>query len=126
MKKMSRREVSWLLAHSELALVFAMRSRRVHAWRLRRNRWLLWSAIGSTALVVATVYVPALQGPFATHALGPAEAAVTFLLALVPFVALEAAKGARAVTAVSDRAARAGRATSPGVSRRATRPGDLH
>ena len=80
------------LALSELALVFAMRSRRVHAWRLRRNRWLLWSAIGSAALVVAAVYVPALQGPLATRALGPAEAAVTFLLALVPFVVLEAVK----------------------------------
>ena len=80
------------LALSELALVFAMRSRRVHAWRLQRNRSLLWSAIGSAALVVAAVYVPALQGPLATHALGPTEAAVTFALALVPFTALEAAK----------------------------------
>jgi P-type Ca2+ transporter type 2C len=80
------------LAFSELALVFAMRSRSVQAWRLPPNRWLLWSALGSAALVVATVYLPALQGPLATRALGPGEAVLTFVLALVPFVALEAAK----------------------------------
>ena len=80
------------LALSELALVFAMRSRRVHAWGLPRNRWLLWSTIGSAALVVAAVYIPALQGPLATDALGPPEAAVTLALALVPFAALEVAK----------------------------------
>ncbi|HSB38982.1 MAG TPA: HAD-IC family P-type ATPase, partial [Gaiellaceae bacterium] len=80
------------LALSELVLVFAMRSRRVQAWRLPPNRWLLWSAIGSAALVAAAVYVPALQGPLATHALGPAQAAVAVVLALVPFVVLEALK----------------------------------
>jgi hypothetical protein len=69
-----------------------MRSRSVQAWRLPANRWLLWSSLGSAALVVAAVYVPALQGPLATHALGPAEAAVTSVLALVPFVALEGTK----------------------------------
>ncbi len=80
------------LALSELALVFAMRSPRVAAWRLPRNSWLLWSAIGSTALVAAAIYVPALQGPLATHSLDAAEAAVAAGLALVPFVLAEAAK----------------------------------
>lgn len=80
------------LALSELVLVFAMRSRRVQAWRLPPNRWLLWSAIGSAALVGAAVYVSGLQGPLATNALGPAEATVTLVLALVPFAVLEALK----------------------------------
>ena len=80
------------LALSELALVFAMRSPRVAAWRLPRNSWLLWSAIGSTALVAAAVYLPALQGPLATHSLDAAEAAVAAGLALVPFALAEAAK----------------------------------
>ncbi len=74
-------------------------------WRLPPNPWLLWSAIGSAALEAAAVYVPALQGPLATNALGPAEATVTLVLALVPFAVLEA-------PGVSDRAAPAATATS--------------
>jgi Ca2+-transporting ATPase len=90
------------LALSELALVFAMRSPRVAAWRLPRNAWLLWSTIGSATLVAAAIYIPALHGPLATHSLDVAQAAVAAGLALVPFVLAEAAKAlARATRVVS-------------------------
>ena len=42
--------------------------------------------------MVLAVYVPALHGPFGTASLGPAEAAVVLLLALVPAAVAEAGK----------------------------------
>jgi Ca2+-transporting ATPase len=81
------------LALSELALVFALRSPREHAWRLPRNDWLLASALGSAVLVAAAVYLPVLQGPLATEPLGASPALVAGALALVPLLAIELAKG---------------------------------
>ena len=80
------------LALSELALVFAMRSTRLQAWQLPRNPWLVWSVLGSTALVVFLVYLPQAHAAFATHSLGVVAAAVSVVLALLPFAVLELAK----------------------------------
>jgi Ca2+-transporting ATPase len=80
------------LALSELALVFAIRSPYAHAWQLPRNPWLLWSAAGSAALVVAAVYLPFMHEPFATVSLGIREATVAVALALAPLVAIETGK----------------------------------
>ena len=80
------------LALAELALVFALRSRSVAAWRLPVNRWLVASVVASMTAVLAAVYVPAARAPFATVALGPGGAATALALALVPLLAVEAAK----------------------------------
>jgi calcium-translocating P-type ATPase len=81
------------LALSELALVFAIRSPQAQAWQLARNAWLLWSVIGSTALIGAVVYLPWAHEPFATDSLGALEAIVSAALALVPLVVVEVGKG---------------------------------
>jgi Ca2+-transporting ATPase len=80
------------LALSELALVFAIRSARAQAWQLARNAWLVWSVIGSTALIGAVVYLPWAHEPFATRSLGASEAIVSVALALVPLVIVEVGK----------------------------------
>ncbi len=80
------------LALSELALVFAIRSPHAHAWQLPRNRWLLWSTIGSAALVAAVVYLPLAHEPFATVSLGLREALVVAALAVAPLIAVETGK----------------------------------
>jgi P-type Ca2+ transporter type 2C len=81
------------LALSELALVFTIRSPHLHAWQLPLNRWLLWSAAGSAALVAAVIYLPLAHGPFATVSLSGPEASVTVVLAFVPLMLLELCKG---------------------------------
>ncbi len=83
------------IALSELALVFSCRSVGVSAWRLPANRHLAGGVIASVVLLVATVYVGALNTPFGTVSLGPSELAITVGLAVVPFVTLEAAKAVR-------------------------------
>ncbi len=83
------------LAVAELALVFGLRSRRVAAWRLPVNRWLGWSVAASVIAVLAAVYLPAAQAPFATVALGPAQLATAVGLAVLPLAAVEAWKSAR-------------------------------
>jgi calcium-translocating P-type ATPase len=83
------------LALSELVLVFAIRSPHTHAWRLPRNLWLTWSTLASAALVAAAVYVPVAHEPLSTHALGPREALVALVLAVIPFAGAEAAKALR-------------------------------
>jgi Ca2+-transporting ATPase len=106
------------LALSELALVFALRSPRAHAWQLPRNDWLVASVAASTAVVAAVIYLPAAHGLFATVALSASEALLVVGLALVPLVLAEAAKalagrhlppataGASAPTATPARVAR--------------------
>jgi Ca2+-transporting ATPase len=80
------------LALSELALVFALRSPRAHAWQLPRNDWLVASVAASTAVVAAVIYLPAAHGLFATVALSASEALLVVGLTLVPLVLAEAAK----------------------------------
>ena len=80
------------LALSELSLVFAIRSPRLHAWRLPRNSWLTWSVLGSTLLIGTVVYLPWAHAPFATGGLDPYEATVSLVLALVPLLVVEVGK----------------------------------
>jgi len=80
------------LSLAELALVFAMRSAKVPAWRLPANRWLNVSVAGSVALVVAAVYLPAAHRPLATTSLGLAPALVASTLALAPLALVELVK----------------------------------
>jgi calcium-translocating P-type ATPase len=82
------------LALSELVLVFGIRSPQTAAWRLPRNPWLVWSALGSAALVLALVYVPAAHEAFSTVALGAPELIVVLVLAAAPLVVLELGKAA--------------------------------
>ena len=81
------------LALSELALVFALRSPRLHAWELPRNGWLVASATASALVVAAVVYLPQAHDLFATTTLGPRDALTVAGLALLPLVLAEAAKG---------------------------------
>jgi P-type Ca2+ transporter type 2C len=104
------------LALAELALAFAIRSPRTHAWRLPRNRWLLASAASSAALVAAVVYVPFAHGAFGTVSLGPGPALAVVALALAPFAVIELAKAVvrypPAVVRRRDRRSSAERSTS--------------
>jgi len=80
------------LALSELALVYGMRSRTAAAWRLPSNTWLNLSVLVSVLFVIAAVYVPGVDGVFATVPLDPIDAATVSLLALVPLAAIELVK----------------------------------
>jgi Ca2+-transporting ATPase len=80
------------VALAELVLVFSCRSPREPAWRLPRNAYLLASVALSTVVVALAVYVPALQDPFSTAALGAWDAAIVVALALVPAAFAEAGK----------------------------------
>jgi Ca2+-transporting ATPase len=83
------------IALSELALVFSLRSPELPFHRAPRNRLLL-AAVGISLLVVGlVVYVPTLQDAFATTSLGPGLLAIVLALALVPLLAVEAAKAVR-------------------------------
>jgi Ca2+-transporting ATPase len=81
------------VALAELVFVFSCRAELVASWRLPRNRHLELAVLGSLAVLLATVYVPVLQGPFGTVALGAAELAIVVPLALVPALAVEVWKG---------------------------------
>lgn len=83
------------VALSELAFVFSCRSVAEPAWRVPFNPHLAGGVILSTALLIVTIYVPALRAPFGTVALGPGESAATLGLATVPFLVVELAKAAR-------------------------------
>ena len=80
------------LALAELALVFAVRSPIESAWSAPRNRYLLGSVVVSVALVLGAVYLPFLHEPLGTVSLRSGELAVVGLLALMPFVCVEAGK----------------------------------
>ncbi len=80
------------IALAELAFVFSCRAELRPAWRLPRNRHLELAVLGSLALLLATIYVPALQAPFGTVALTAQELALVLVLALVPVVVAESAK----------------------------------
>jgi Ca2+-transporting ATPase len=80
------------LALAELVIVFSIRSPETHAWRLPRNRWLLWSVAASALLVGVVVYAPWTRAAFATRPLDGLQAALCVVLALVPFVLVELSK----------------------------------
>ncbi|HSF61374.1 MAG TPA: cation-transporting P-type ATPase [Gaiellaceae bacterium] len=80
------------VAFAELALVFALRSPIHSAWDAPRNRYLVGSVVLSGALVLVMVYLPALNEPLGTVPLGASELLLTILLAVVPFLCVEAGK----------------------------------
>jgi calcium-translocating P-type ATPase len=84
------------VALAELALVFTIRGPDP-AWRAPRNRDLLWAVGISLVLTGLFVYVPFLQEPFGTVALGASELAVVAALALVPAALVELGKRSAAL-----------------------------
>ena len=80
------------VAFAELALVFALRSPVRAAWEAPRNRYLLGSVVLSGAIVLVAVYLPALNEPLGTVPLGVSALGLVALLALMPFVCVEAGK----------------------------------
>lgn len=80
------------LGLAELALVFAVRSPIHAAFEAPRNRYLLGSVLLSVAVVFGAVYVPFLNDPLGTVPLHSDELLVTALLALLPFLCVEAGK----------------------------------
>jgi magnesium-transporting ATPase (P-type) len=81
------------VAFAELALVFSLRSPIRAAWEAPRNPYLVGSVVLSAAIVAITLYVPVLNEPLGTVALGAQELGIVVVLSLVPFLCVEAAKG---------------------------------
>jgi Ca2+-transporting ATPase len=81
------------VAFAELALVFSLRSPIRAAWEAPRNMYLIGSVVLSAALVLVTMYVPALNESLETVALGADELGIVFVLSLAPFLCVEAGKG---------------------------------
>lgn len=80
------------IAFAELALVFSLRSPVRAAWEASRNLYLVGSVVLSAALVLVAVYLPALNEPLGTVPLGVPELGLVTVLALVPFLCVEAGK----------------------------------
>ncbi|HEX2495696.1 MAG TPA: cation-transporting P-type ATPase [Gaiellaceae bacterium] len=80
------------VAFAELALVFSLRSPIRAAWQASRNLYLVGSVVLSAAIVLVTLYVPALNEPLGTVPLGPAELGIVAVLALAPFACVEIGK----------------------------------
>ena len=80
------------VAFAELALVFSLRSPIRPAWEAPRNMYLIGSVVLSAALVLVTMYVPALNEPLETVALGAEELGIVVVLSLAPFLGVEAGK----------------------------------
>ena len=80
------------VAFAELVLVFSLRSPIRAAWEAPRNLYLVGSVVLSAALVLVAVYLPALNEPLGTVRLGAYELGLVALLALLPFVGVEAGK----------------------------------
>jgi Ca2+-transporting ATPase len=80
------------IAVAELVFVFSCRAELRPAWRLPRNRHLELAVVGSLALLLATIYVPALHSAFGTVSLTMEELAVVLAFAVVPAVVAEGAK----------------------------------
>jgi len=80
------------IALAELVLVFSIRSGGAPAWRVPGNPVLVASVLLSLGLLALTIWLPALNDAFGTHALGAGELAVVAALALVPAVLAEVGK----------------------------------
>ncbi|HZD87501.1 MAG TPA: cation-transporting P-type ATPase [Gaiellaceae bacterium] len=80
------------IALAELALVYSLRSGLRPAWCSARNRYLAAGVALSALVVVAAVYLPGLQAPLGTVALGLPQLGVVLGLAVAPAAATELAK----------------------------------
>jgi Ca2+-transporting ATPase len=80
------------VAFAELALVFSLRSPVRAAWDAPRNVYLVGSVVLSAALVIVAVYLPVLNEPLGTVGLDVSELGIVIVLALVPFLCVEAGK----------------------------------
>lgn len=80
------------VAFAELGLVFSLRSPIRGAWEAPRNLYLVGSVVLSAALVLVAVYLPTLNEPLGTVALGVSELGVVAVLALLPLLCVEAGK----------------------------------
>jgi Ca2+-transporting ATPase len=80
------------VAFAELALVFSLRSPVSAAWEAPRNLYLVGSVVVSAAIVVVAVYLPVLNETLGTVFLDATELGAVVVLALVPFVCVEAGK----------------------------------
>jgi Ca2+-transporting ATPase len=83
------------IALSELALVYAIRTPRLPAWRGPRNDALTAAVAISAAAVAAALLVEPVRAVLGTEPLGAAALAVVLGLALLPAAAVEAVKAAR-------------------------------
>jgi P-type Ca2+ transporter type 2C len=85
------------LALLQLGHALAVRSERRSLFRLghRSNPWIGWAVAVSAAAQLATVYLPALHGPFGTQTLTAAQLAVTLALSTTVFIAVEIEKAIR-------------------------------
>jgi P-type Ca2+ transporter type 2C len=82
------------LALLQLSSVFALRSEIAPAWRLglRSNPLLVAAVLGNVTLLLGAVYWPPARAVFHTEPLALADLGAVFLVSLVSFVAVEAAK----------------------------------
>ena len=80
------------VAFAELALVFSLRSPIGAAWEAPRNLYLVGSVVLSAAIVIVATYLPALNEPLGTVALGATDLGVVIVLALAPFLCVEVGK----------------------------------
>ncbi|MEX2613498.1 MAG: cation-transporting P-type ATPase [Gaiellaceae bacterium] len=80
------------VAFAELGLVFSLRSPIRGAWEAPRNLYLVGSVVLSAVLVLAAVYMPALNEPLGTVPLAISELGIVAVLALVPFLCVEVGK----------------------------------
>jgi P-type Ca2+ transporter type 2C len=82
------------LALLQLGHALAIRSERTSTFRLglRSNLPLAAAVIGTFAIQLALVYVPALQPVFGTAALGPVELAIVLAASTLAFIAVEIEK----------------------------------
>jgi magnesium-transporting ATPase (P-type) len=80
---------------AELAFVFSCRSATEPPWRLPSNRYLLGAVAASASALAAIIYLPFLQAPFSTSALGPLEVAGVLACAALPAAAAELVKAAQ-------------------------------
>jgi P-type Ca2+ transporter type 2C len=82
------------IAIAELALVFCVRSRLVHAWREPRNPYLFASVALSAGIVASALFVPVLNDWLETVRPTTSDLAVIGGLALVPALGVELLKEA--------------------------------
>jgi P-type Ca2+ transporter type 2C len=82
----------------QLLHAFDFRSDTRSIWSLEslRNRWLIAALIGSMALQMLVIYLPALQPIFATVPLGLSDWLAVILAALLPIIVIDVLKVTRA------------------------------
>ena len=85
------------VAFLQLGHSLAVRSERRSLFQLghRSNPWMTWAVLTSAAAQLATVYIPALHGPFGTTSLTAVQLAVVLVASTTAFVAVEIEKAVR-------------------------------